>query len=347
MKTIHILSYLLLFAFASGTAQAQNVVAEDHASNYTEQQFQDLENLGSGFGEWHREIDGEDAAVLLQSAADNGSNSAVIDTDGMSFALRSSEGDAADQRVDLGRVFAEPLQDGQVFSFQMAWNWASPGLTGFTLHNGSWDDPVMLLDFDSEGYFVNNDLAEEHASPEDWDEGDQWRGNGVALEVTITQNGDDLEYAVVAITEQSHVDFSGVIEGVTADRVNFFNDGRPNWGEGNPGQGSLFVNSLRIAGGEPTSVDQEPLARSFELEQNYPNPFNPATTISYRLDDASHISLSVYDVLGRKVQLLDEGVRSAGRHSVQFDAAELNSGIYLYRLETTAGAVTKTMMLVK
>lgn len=351
MKTKQLL-LIPLFVLASGSGlYAQEVVAEDEASNYTEEQFDDLENLGTGFGDWNRVVDGEDAAVLLQTAADNGENSAVIDTDGQSFALRSSEGDANDQRVDLGREFSAPLEDGQVFSFQLAWNWADPGLTGIALYNGSWedDDEVMLLDFDAAGYFVNGDSVEAHATTEDWDgedgEGGGWREGGVALDVSITRNGDNLEYAVTAITEESHVDFSGVLEGVNADRVNFFNDGRPNWGD--PGEGSMFVNSFTITEGEATSVEDDAVASSFSLDQNYPNPFNPTTNISFTLESAQDIHLAVYDVLGREIRTLESGRLSAGAHTIQFDASGLNSGIYLYRLSANDRTLTKRMTLLK
>ena len=346
MKKLLLIIPLLLF---TAKVDAQNVIAEDHASNYSDTQFEALENLGTGFGDWYRVVDGDDAAVLIQPAADNGSNSAVIDTEGQSFGLRASLTDQTDQRVDLGREFGATLEDGNVLSFNLAWNWTNPGLTGFTLHNGSWEaaDQVMVLDFDQEGYFVNGEFAEDPASAEDWDEGDQWRQEGVALEVTITRNGDNLEYSMVAITAQSHVDFSGVVESANADRIRFFNDGRPNWGEGNPGQGSLFVNSLMISEGEATSIDGTELAHGFRLEQNYPNPFNPTTNITFTLSEAQHISLSVYDMLGRQVRVLENGVMAAGEHNIHFDASNLNSGVYFYRLSTQQGTVTRNMTLLK
>ncbi|SMO50092.1 T9SS type A sorting domain-containing protein [Gracilimonas mengyeensis] len=347
MKITRQLLLATLLVLATGTGlYAQEVIAEDDASNYTAAEFEAGENMGTGFGEWNRIINGEDAAITLQTAADNGENSAVIDTDGMSFVLRASASDASDQRVDLGRAFAAALEDGQTLNFKMAWNWASPGLTGFTLHNGGWDtEAVMRLDFDQAGYFVNGDSVEAHASTADWDEGDQWRQGGVALDVSITQNGANLDYTVVAITEQSHVDFSGTVEGVTADRINFFNDGRPNWSD--TGQGSLFVNSFSIVEGGAVSNEREDVARTFALAQNYPNPFNPTTNISFTLEHASNVELTVYDALGREIRTLQQGMKSAGQHTSTFDASELNSGIYLYRLKTEAGTFTRKMMLIK
>jgi photosystem II stability/assembly factor-like uncharacterized protein len=77
------------------------------------------------------------------------------------------------------------------------------------------------------------------------------------------------------------------------------------------------------------------------LFQNYPNPFNPTTTICYELAEKSEIRLSVYDVLGRELRVLVDGVQPAGPHRVVFDARGVSSGIYLYRLATTSVAGSK------
>ena len=70
----------------------------------------------------------------------------------------------------------------------------------------------------------------------------------------------------------------------------------------------------------------------FRLEQNYPNPFNPTTVISYRLSAVSHVTLRVYDTLGKEVQRLVNESQSPGNHSVTLDAGSLASGVYFYRL---------------
>lgn len=78
------------------------------------------------------------------------------------------------------------------------------------------------------------------------------------------------------------------------------------------------------------------VARGFELDQNYPNPFNPSTLISYQLAAISHVTLRVYDVLGREVKTLVDAVRSPGRYESEFDAGNLPSGVYFYRLSATS-----------
>ncbi|MDX2128106.1 MAG: T9SS type A sorting domain-containing protein [Chloroherpetonaceae bacterium] len=86
----------------------------------------------------------------------------------------------------------------------------------------------------------------------------------------------------------------------------------------------------------------------FEIMQNYPNPFNPATTIQYRVPNRSNIELEVFDVLGRRVAILDQGVKEMGSYSVVFRASGVASGVYFYRLKSSTGFIeTKKMILVK
>lgn len=85
----------------------------------------------------------------------------------------------------------------------------------------------------------------------------------------------------------------------------------------------------------------------FELGQNYPNPFNPTTVIRYQLPVSSEVRLEVYDMLGRNVATLVDEQVSAGRHSVNFDAGNLSSGIYLYRLEAGSQIMTRKLTVVK
>jgi len=72
---------------------------------------------------------------------------------------------------------------------------------------------------------------------------------------------------------------------------------------------------------------------NFELAQNFPNPFNPATNIRYSLPQASQVRLSVFNLLGQKVAILVNEFKQAGSHQVTFDAGNLNSGIYFYKIE--------------
>jgi len=87
---------------------------------------------------------------------------------------------------------------------------------------------------------------------------------------------------------------------------------------------------------------------SFQLDQNYPNPFNPSTTISFALQTSGRVSLRIYNILGQQVAALFDGVKSAGVYKVTFDASALSSGVYFYRLTTSAGiSESKKMVLLK
>ncbi|MBU1653088.1 T9SS type A sorting domain-containing protein [bacterium] len=85
-----------------------------------------------------------------------------------------------------------------------------------------------------------------------------------------------------------------------------------------------------------------PTSQGFELIGAYPNPFNPITAISFQQSAFSHVSLTVYDVSGRKVATLVNGYRDAGVHRVTFDASGFASGVYLYRLEASGSGTTPT-----
>jgi hypothetical protein len=89
------------------------------------------------------------------------------------------------------------------------------------------------------------------------------------------------------------------------------------------------------------------IPETFVLKQNYPNPFNPSTKISYLLPKASEVTLVVYDLLGREVVTLVNEFRTAGTHTVEFNASNLASGVYLYRIEAGDFKDTKKMLLVK
>ncbi len=85
----------------------------------------------------------------------------------------------------------------------------------------------------------------------------------------------------------------------------------------------------------------------YSLEQNFPNPFNPETTIPYMLPERAHVQLSVYDLLGREVATLVNGVMEAGVHSASFNGAQLSSGVYFYRMEAGDYKQTRKLMLMK
>ncbi len=93
--------------------------------------------------------------------------------------------------------------------------------------------------------------------------------------------------------------------------------------------------------------DYEPIVQNLRLDQNYPNPFNPSTNIAFQLPESSDVSLKIYDMVGREVAVLINRQMSAGSHTATFDASNLPSGMYFYRLETATGSLSRKMTLIK
>jgi hypothetical protein len=106
---------------------------------------------------------------------------------------------------------------------------------------------------------------------------------------------------------------------------------------GNPHVGSYFLlDDLALSGTASAVGDEVGLPGSFALEQNYPNPFNPSTNIRYSVAQAGHVSLKVYNVLGVEVASLVNEQKDAGTFRVNWNAAGLPSGMYLYRMSVTS-----------
>ncbi|MAT59345.1 MAG: hypothetical protein CMF23_15340 [Ignavibacteriae bacterium] len=97
-----------------------------------------------------------------------------------------------------------------------------------------------------------------------------------------------------------------------------------------------------------TSVEEDDVTEmKYELYQNYPNPFNPTTNIEYSVPSTEYVSLKVFDILGREVAALVNEQKSAGNYKVNFNASNLSSGVYIYRLQVNDFVTSKKMMLIK
>ncbi len=102
------------------------------------------------------------------------------------------------------------------------------------------------------------------------------------------------------------------------------------------------ANSVLVSMIEETEVPER-----ISLKQNYPNPFNPTTNITYELSEKTSIKLTVFDMLGRTVSVLEQGIRPAGVYSLSWNASGQSSGMYMYRLEAGDDAFVKKMLLIK
>lgn len=89
------------------------------------------------------------------------------------------------------------------------------------------------------------------------------------------------------------------------------------------------------------------IPEQYFLSQNYPNPFNPSTKINYSLPEGSNVQIKIYDVIGNEIKILVDGYESAGSHDVNFDAGNLSSGVYFYRIQAEKFTITKKMVLVR
>jgi hypothetical protein len=112
--------------------------------------------------------------------------------------------------------------------------------------------------------------------------------------------------------------------------------------------GVIFVaDNMRVTSINTSVISEGELPVMFMLKQNYPNPFNPSTTISYQLRTQSYVTLKVFDVLGREVATLVNSVEQPGNKSVNFNAGNLESGVYYYRLQAGNFIETKKFVLLR
>ncbi|MGD8777354.1 MAG: T9SS type A sorting domain-containing protein [Ignavibacteria bacterium] len=123
---------------------------------------------------------------------------------------------------------------------------------------------------------------------------------------------------------------------------------------GGSGSGSFKIDYVHISHGMYKAsantckkLSGEEIPKEYILNQNYPNPFNPTTTISYSIPEDNYVTLKVYDLMGQEISTLISGKLNAGQYEMNFDASNLASGVYLYRLKAGSYSITKKMVLLK
>jgi hypothetical protein len=165
-------------------------------------------------------------------------------------------------------------------------------------------------------------------------QGSNYIGGG-AVEIfqttsAFTQFVVPIEYAGSEVPDSAYIQF------VVADTS-----------EAGGGIGSYaIIDDLSFGG--PTDVhDNIVTVDYYKLEQNYPNPFNPITTINYSIPSSSFVQLIVYNSIGQEIANLVNETIAAGNHNIEFDASNLPSGIYFYKLQAGSFVETKKMILLK
>jgi hypothetical protein len=170
--------------------------------------------------------------------------------------------------------------------------------------------------------------------------------------------GDTMGY--LTINSLGYIFVGSLDEGIhrTTDQGNYWSDFSGSmWNEYIMGLGVDSDNYLyagtaghglfRTSNSTPVNRDRPKIPLTYNLHQNYPNPFNPSTRITYSIPKAGNISIKIYDIMGRELETLVNEYKNAGQYDVSFDASNICSGVYFYRLMVNDFVSIKKMVLLK
>ena len=317
-------------------------------------------NSGSKIGNAFGMSDNTSNSRIYPHVASNGNNSVCVWTDGRTD-------------TQVGDVYSERIEGGTLASTNVKVNDDSPG--GYNQYarvamDAQGNYVIIWIDtrsnsggdlygqrFDAQGNRVRSNFKLTKGNSKFWE-----YPPGIAMKIDgsyVVTWADDLtktgnSYTVkTRFFSSSDQPLSDIIQvtsapsaqpdvkiGATGAVIYAWNDGREN--------ATLGRIYSKIYSGFPTTAVQEnqgPLA--FHLDQNYPNPFNPSTSISYQVSVAGHVSLSVFDVLGRQIATIVDEHKAAGAYAARWDAVNVPSGTYIYRLTNDGHVAAKTMILMK
>ena len=187
-------------------------------------------------------------------------------------------------------------------------------LTAFTTENMNGEVIIKwqtATETNNSGFAVERSQESIVSSQKNWENITFVEGNGTTTEVTEYTYRDKIEKPGIYYYRLKQIDFDGT---------------------------TTFSSEIKVDVNGPVE---------FALMQNYPNPFNPSTTISLNLSKSGVVTLKVYNLIGEEIKTLVEGYWEAGIYTVNFNAEELASGMYLYRLSTNGITVTKKMLFMK
>jgi hypothetical protein len=187
-----------------------------------------------------------------------------------------------------------------------------------------------------------------------WDVYDPTDPTLKGFEVYRASGRPDGSYALIGTfspAARNHIDSVAIARGISYFYyVLSVGDSLDNDGSGLTPRGALKSSRYYTQTYDPaflTDIDDDTTPMVFALYQNYPNPFNPATDISFRIAHSGHVSLTVYDLLGRQVARLVDEVRPPGAYTARFDGRRFASGVYIYRMETPGFTSIKKMVMMK
>jgi hypothetical protein len=158
----------------------------------------------------------------------------------------------------------------------------------------------------------------------------KWNNGVWTVEFRRVNSGSDYDFAVPS-----------------GGTVDFTHEIFDNTGGGHPNDGfDATVYTLDFSGITDVEAAGQ-LPQNYALDQNYPNPFNPSTTIEYSLPEQADVTINIYDVLGNELEVLFSGNKSAGTHSLNWNASNYASGIYFYKMNAGTFNQVKKMLLLK
>ncbi len=295
-------------------------------------------------------VDGQD---LYVSTVDD---SIFVSTDNGSSWMRIGDGIPS---VSIGGFIADPDSSNVIYawsSYDGVFKSTNSGVTWVPADSGLPPNTINAVTFGGESLYAGTGSGVYVTN----DHGASW--NSVNLALTN-------EYITTVATDTSLPGkiFAGGYNGALVLTTNsgiplvYVNKGLPSYDV----YALTVCGANLVAGTNGSNVYYRPLSQiltsvnrpgsdipaDFRLDQNYPNPFNPTTAISYRLSTISHVTLKIYDVLGREVATLVDGKETAGPHTVTWNASRFASGVYFYRLMASSPQGnfidTKRMMLIK